>query len=214
MKIFICAALTFIAMLLFLPRTGSSEIRNLPLLILILSLLALSVLIRFLKYVILTAKVKKLLKRSGVRQVKIRFYPWASRLRGHYSLAFRHGGKEVQLFLISRKRAYPRYHFDSVDKLEFYRANRIVFNGSKTRGATISRQVEVNRVGRQRLSWDAAAQVRVILFDRLPGQITDSVKREELGADDRICSSDVLILDLDALCKHASAPTATETSEV
>ena len=214
MKIFICAALSFIAMLLFLPRTGSSEIRNLPLLILILSLLVLSVLIRFLKYVILTAKVKKLLKQSGVTQVKIKFYPWASRFRGHYSLRFRHGSREVQLLLISRKRAYPRYHFDRTDRLEFYRANRIVFNGSKTRGATISRQVEVNRVGKQKLSWDTAAQTRVILFDRLPGQITDSARREELGANDRICGSDVLILDWKTLCKHASLSQATEISEV
>ena len=65
MKYVVYIILAMTAGLLFLPRTGTSEIRNLPLLILLLSIICLLVLIRFFKYVILLAKTKNCLKRNG-----------------------------------------------------------------------------------------------------------------------------------------------------
>ncbi len=194
MKYLVGAALVFVALLLFLPYTGSTEIRNLPLLILILTVVFVLIMIRFLKYVILTAKTKRILKKYGVTRMKVRFLPWASRFHGHYSIVFSYEGKPVQILLLSRKIRYQRYHFDSPERLEFYRANRVAFKTGKER-ATVSNLVEVKRVGKQRIKWDAAASTRMVLFDRLPSQITDSVKKEHLAAGDPVCASDTLIAD-------------------
>ena len=202
MKYLLYAVAAFCSILLFFPKTGTSEIRNLPLLIAILAIVAIGIAVRFLKCVLLFCKAKKALARCGVKLEKVRFFPWASLFHGQYSLTFFHENRLVEMVLLSRKRKYRRYHFESVEKLEFYRANRVVFRNSHIRGATISNLVEVQRVGRQRIRWDPSAQVRVILFDRLPDHITDSVKREYLGAGERICGSDVCLLDWQDFCKR------------
>lgn len=204
MKYVVYIILAMIAGLLFLPRTGTSEIRNLPLLILLLSIICLLILIRFFKYVTLIAKTKKLIGTKWGKVTKIKFFPWASRFHGHYSIAFQREGKTVQMILLCKKRKYCRYHFGRVDRLEFYRANRVVFKSNPIRGAKISNLVEVNRVGKQRIKWDDSAEIRVILFDKLPDQITDSVKREVLGVGDRICASNVSISDWASLSKYVN----------
>lgn len=195
MKYVVYTILFFASALLFFPRTGSTEIRNLPLLLVLLSLMLLFVLIRFCKYVVLVIKVNKHLKQSGIEGTKIKFLPWASFFHGHYSISFSYEGKKAQILLLSRKRKYQRYHFDSIHRLEFYRANRVVFYSGKVKGGTISKLVEVKQVGKQSLAWDADAELRAVLFDRLPEQITDCAKKEHLAVGERICRSNVCLLD-------------------
>ncbi len=195
MKYVVYIAMLFVCGLLFLPRTGTTEIRNLPLLLFILTLILIFILIRFIKYVLLIAKTKKQLKKIGIQNTKIKFFPWASFFHGHYSITFPHENKISQIILLSRKRKYQRYHFDSTNKLEFYRSNRVVFNSIKVRGATISKLVETNLVGRQKIKWDDTAEIRIIVFDKLPEQITDFVKKENLSIGEKICASDIYLLD-------------------
>ena len=196
MKYVVYIAMLFVCGLLFLPRTGTTEIRNLPLLLFILTLILIFILIRFIKYVLLVAKTQKQLKKIGIQNIKIKIFPWASFFHGHYSITFPHKDKILQIILLSRKRKYQRYHFDSVNKIEFYRSNRVVFNNIKAKGATISNLVETNLVGKQRLKWDDAAEVRIIIFDKLPEQITDCVKKENIGTGEQICASHMYLLDL------------------
>jgi hypothetical protein len=192
----------FVCGLLFLPRTGTTEIRNLPLLLFILTLILIFILIHFIKYVLLVAKTQKQLKKIGIQNIKIKIFPWASFFHGHYSITFPHEDKILQIILLSRKRKYQRYHFDSVNKIEFYRSNRVVFNNIKAKGATISNLVETNLVGKQRLKWDDAAEVRIIIFDKLPKQITDCMKKENIGTGEQICASHMYLLDLSTFCDY------------
>ena len=200
-KYFVYIVLVFIAGLLFLPATGTTEIRNLPLLIFILSLVLMFILIRFFKYVILVTKSQKQLKKIGIHNIKIKFIPWSCFFHGHYSITFSYENKIAQIILLSRKRKYQRYHFDSTSRLEFYRANRVVFRSSRVRGATISKLVEINQIGKQRIKWDDTAKIRMIVFDNLPEQMTDSVKKENLGVGERICNSNIYILDFATFCQ-------------
>ena len=202
MKYVVYIAMLFVCGFLFLPRTGTTEIRNLPLLLFILALILIAILIRFIKYVILVLKTQKQLKKIGIQHTKIKIFPWASFFHGHYSITYSYGNKTGQLILLSRKRKYQRYHFDSVNKLEFYRSNQVVFNNIKAKGATISKLVETNLVGKQRLKWDDAAEIRMIVFDRLPWQLTDSVKKENLSIGEKICDSNVYLFDRASLSQH------------
>ena len=137
MKYFVYAVLAFIAALLFLPASGTTQIRNLPLLLFTLSVILLFMFVRFFKYVLLVVKTKKQIKKIGIQKIKIKFFPWDSFFHGHYSIIFSHENKTAQSILLSKKRKYQRYHFDSINKLEFYRSNRVVFNSIKAKGATI-----------------------------------------------------------------------------
>ena len=202
MKYVVYIVMLFVCGFLFLPRTGTTEIRNLPLLLFILTLILIFIMIRLIKYVLLIAKTKKHLKKIGIQNTKIKFFPWASFFHGHYSITFPHENKILQIILLSRKRKYQRYHFDSVNKIEFYRSNRVVFNNIKAKGATISKLVETNLVGKQRLKWDDAAGARIIIFDRLPEQITDFTKKENLCAGEKICSSNIYLFDWITFCKN------------
>ena len=202
MKYLVYAALAFIAGLLFLPATGTTEIRNWPLLLFILSVILFFIFVRFFKYVILILKTKKELKKIGIQKIKIKFFPWVSFFHGHYSIIFSHENKTAQIILLSKKRKYQRYHFDSINKLEFYRSNRVVFNNIKAKGATISNLVETKLLGKQKIKWDAASEIRMIVFDKLPEQITDSAKKEALGTGARICNSNIYIFDFATFCQR------------
>ena len=202
MKYLVYFILLFIAGLIFLPRTGTTEIRNKPLLIFVIFLIVIRILIRFFKYVLLMVKARRLLKQNRKKVIKIRFFPWASLFHGQYSITFQSENEIAQIILISKKRKYQRYHFDSINRLEFYQANRVVFRSSRIRGATISNLVEINQVGKQRIKWDDAAKIRMIVFDKYPNLITDSMKKENLGTGDLICDSDVSVFDWDSLCNH------------
>ena len=142
MKYLVYFILLFIAGLIFLPRTGTTEIRNKPLLIFVIFLIVIRILIRFFKYVLLMVKARRLLKQNRKKVIKIRFFPWASLFHGQYSITFQSEDEIAQIILISKKRKYQRYHFDSINRLEFYQANRVVFRSSSIRGATISNLVE------------------------------------------------------------------------
>ena len=59
----------------------------------------------------------------------------------------------------------------------------------------MSELVETTRVGKQKIKWDDTAEIRVIIFDKLPDQITDMVKKENLGVGEKICASDTYLMD-------------------
>ena len=198
MKYLVYTALAFVAFLLFVPKTGTTEIRNLPLLILILAFVLALILFRLFKNISLMAKTKKVLKESNIRPIKTKFCPWSSCFHGHYSITFAKENQKIQFVLLTRKRTYQRYHFESEKMIEFYRANRVAFKTGKY-SATVSNLVEVKRVGKQKLAWDDTATVRYVLFDHLPAEITDTVKKENLGVGETICRQGIYVTDLNHL---------------
>ncbi len=202
MKYILYAIALIIGFFLFVPLNGSTEIRNLPLLVVIVSLILLAILVRLLQYGILMSKAKRMLCQKGMKPVRTLFLPWLSRCRGRYSMMLQYEGKNVQIVFLCRKRKYQRYHFERDDRLEFYSTNRVVFKGSKVRGATISNAVETNLAGKQKLKWNESADSRMILFDKLPEMVTDSIKRVNIEAGERICDSDISVWDWKSFSKH------------
>ncbi len=193
-----------IAFFMFVPKTGTTEIRNLPILITILVIIVGVILFKLLKRVILLIKIKKLLKNHGVKIIKTRFNPVTSRFHGRYGVTFQLKDKTVNALLLTRKRKYRRYHFESIENLEFYRSNRVVFKSTKIQGATMSNLVETKRVGKQKLSWDIA-DYNIVVFDKLPDHITDSKTKNPLGIGDKICGTETYIADIESFVEYVSA---------
>ena len=198
MKYVLYVIAVIVALFLFLPTTGSNEIRNLPLLIALLVIIAGIILWYLIRRAAFLQKVKKALKNNSCEIVKVCFNPFAARLHGRYSVTFKSNGKIINALLLIRRRKYQRYHFSSIQELEFYRSNRVVFNSTKTYGATISNLVETKKVGRQPLKWDDADR-NIIIFNKIPDHITDSKQKELLGKGDKVCETETYIADLETL---------------
>ena len=196
MKYVIYTILGIIAFLLFMPETGTTEIRNLPLLILVVAVIVGFLIYYLIRRAVFLKKVKKELKKNGCEIIKTHFNPFASRLKGRYSVTFRKDGKTICAILLIKKRKYQRYHFANIDYLEFYRSNRVVFNSTRTRGAIISDLVETKLVGKQKLSWDVA-DINIVVFNKIPDHITDSKTKNPLGKGDKICGTETYITDID-----------------
>lgn len=203
MKYLIYLILTFIGGLLFLPQTGSTQIRNIPLLLVILFSILGVVIIRVLKYIILMFKTKRYLNQKGFKCVKFLFFPLGSMLHGRYNMTFRSETEELNIVFLVKKKKYQHYFFKDINSIEFYRSNRVVFNNIKAYGATISKLVETKLVGKQKIKWQhydmSFNRKNILLFDKLPFKISDSVKKEELYNGDRICCSNIYLYDLKGL---------------
>ena len=196
MKYVVYTILGIIAFLLFVPTTDTTEIRNLPLLIAIVAIIIGLLIYRLIRRAAFMGKVKKVLKNSGCEIIKTHFNPFASRLKGRYSITFKKDGKTICATLLMKKRKYQRYHFANIDYLEFYRSNRVVFNSTRTRGAIISDLVETKLVGNQKLIWDEA-DVNLVVFNKIPDHITHSKNKDLLGKGDKICGAETYITDIE-----------------
>ena len=201
MKYVLYVIAAIVALFLFLPTTGSNEIRNLPILIAILVIAAGFVLFALLRRVVLFQKIKKAIKKRGCEIIKSAFNPFAARLHGRYSVTFKSNGKIINALLLIRRKKYQRYHFERADYLEFYRSNRVVFRSIKSRGATISDLVETKLVGKQPLKWDDADR-NIIIFNKIPDHITDSAQKNFLGKGDRVCGTETYIADIESFSEY------------
>ena len=114
MKYIIWGAGVILALALFAPASGTTKIRNLPLLIALVLCLLVFAFYRILKHAFLMHKAKNALKQKGFHREKVTFFPFASMLHGHYSMTFRHSDKKVKIVFLVAKRKYPHYYFNSV----------------------------------------------------------------------------------------------------
>ena len=198
MKYVLYVIAAIVALLLFLPTTDGNHIRNLPLLIMILVVIAGLLIYQIIRRAAFMGKVKKTLKNGGCEIIKTHFNPFAARFKGRYSVTFKKDGKKICATLLMKKRKYQRYHFENLESLEFYSSNRVVFKGSRVRGATISNLVETKLVGKQKLAWDEA-DVNLVVFNKIPDHITHSKNKDLLGKGDKICGTETYITDVEAL---------------
>ena len=203
MKYVLYVLTAFVAIFLFCPTTDGQHIRNLPLLIVIIAIIVGLLIYRLIRRAVFMKKVKKVLKNSGCEIIKTHFNPFASRLKGRYLITFKKDGKAICATLLIKKRKYQRYHFENLESLEFYSSNRVVFKGSRVRGATISNLVETKLVGKQKLIWDEA-DVNLVVFNKIPDHITHSKNKDLLGKGDKICGTETYISNLDSFVSYIS----------
>ena len=195
MRYVIYTLLVAIGLMLFLPASGSTQIRNLPLFIAVLCACVAMLVWRLWKYAHLITKAKRMLENKKFKNIRCEYSPLAERLHGRYSVIFRRGSDTVQIVFLRRKRKYPRYHFRDDNRVEMYRTTRMAAPGGRSKAPRVSNASETRLVGRRKIAWDKAATVRVVLFDHLPPQISDAVKRGEVGVGEYMESARAYLLD-------------------
>lgn len=197
MKYVVYCILAFIGLMLFLPKSDSTEIRNLPLLIVIISLLLVYAAYRYIKLIFLAYKVKKSLKKSGFTANKTHL-----NFRTGYVIA----EDDTQVYNVSLlvgKRRYLRYHFSDEWNIEFVKSTASMFNtaGNVAKGATYTRVVGKQKVARCDYNTDKELK-EFLVIDKFPNSITDFNLKGELGNGDCICSGNMVLFDLEGFTRH------------
>ena len=196
MKYLVYTALIFIGGLLFLPEHGKIVPRNLPLLLFLIACILLYFVLRAVKWAIAAYKVKRILKREHINIKHFSPVPFYLCPKGRYNIVADSRRSTLNIVLIMRKRKYLRYHFDSFDKLEYYVGGRNTFKGMRTGSRHVS-IAQTNRVdttekkGIRKLPFEGSPPKRhtdIIIINKFPHAVTDSVNRLELGNGDKICN--------------------------
>lgn len=195
MKYLIYAALLFIASLLFLPESGSTEIRNPELLIAIAAVVFLVMFIRFCKLAKSAGDLKKVLK-DNKYEVKSTRYG----IGKAYVTAENHK-ESLDICLLRRKKDYLKYHFADAEHIELYK-NTVSAVRTGRDIAKVSKYSEVKNAGRIRISPPKSEDAkRFIVFDKFPATLSDA-SNKSLQTGDKIAESEVAVFDLKAFAEN------------
>ena len=189
MKYLIYAALLFIASLLFLPESGSTEIRNPEILWVIAAVILLVLIIRFLKLTKRAGSLKKSLKENKYQVLSTRFG------FGKVYVTAESHRETLDICLLRRKKDYLKHHFASAEHIELYKTTvSAVRNGRDI--TKISKYSEVKHAGNIRMlpPKDDSAK-RVIVFDKFPTIVSD-FSNHSLQIGDTIAGSAVAVFDM------------------
>ena len=165
------------ALILFAPH-NDERIRNVPLLIAVVSAVALFVLLNLTRRIIFILKIVSAAKKSGVGNIKYHLLPNLFRKKGRYDLEYVKDANKYQVVLVISK-TYIKYHIDDENTLRRFLATAKSVKSGK-HSAYISANVTWKEKSSIFLPWssDVAAE-RVIVFSKMPNNITDSQFREQ-----------------------------------
>ena len=196
MKYLIYAALLFIFGLLFFPESGTTQIRNLPLLIAVICIIVAFVAFKILKQAVIFFKVKKQLLSNKYKIIKTVGFGNIIAQTGIYDK------KVFNIVILNRKNKYARYHFDSSNNVSFYKS--VVITSKNGKG--VSRFSETRLTGKRKIKWsdESGISEKILVIDKMPNRVTDSLtNNRELGNGDKVCS-DFYIYDYEGFVKYIS----------
>lgn len=206
MKYVVYIILLIFGLRLFLPDEGENGIQSAHLLVFILLCALTYFAILGIRRCVTALKIKKLLETNKQRVKRFSVIPALFCKVGQYDIVAEGRRLTLNITLLMRKRSYYRYHFNGVSRLEMYTGTR---NGMRAGRYGISR-VSVSRasnvdstkcVGRRKLPFaesESSNTVDIIVMDRFPSSVTDSVNRYGLGNGDMICGQ-VRLFDMAGL---------------
>ena len=197
-KRIVIIAIVFLVVLWFLiPEEGSRELRNLPYLFGLLGLLLLWLIYRVCKLLFAAGDLMRRLRAQGFR-ARI----CALRLR-QVRVRAEKDGCALELVLLIRRSRLLHYHFPDTEHAEIFKTTQM--HAARHPKAMIVSPVIVGKAATRllktvKLLWSKDAvggdARRVIVFDRLPRMVTDSVTRASLWHGDSVLGSEVLLFSL------------------
>lgn len=189
MKYLLYIFLFFIAFLLFVPETGSTEIRNPELLMAIAAIILIILIVKLIKLAVFAGKVKKALRENKYEIKKARLG-----LGKAYITAKNH--KETfEICVLMRKKSYYKYHFADENRIELYKTTvGAVRTGRDIAKVTKSAEVKLAGIIRIAPSKNEGAK-RLILFDKFPTTASDTVNRS-LHIGDTVTENKIAVFDL------------------
>ena len=191
MKFVIYSLLVFVLLLIGKPEPYEEGIQNIHIYVILLCLLAIYLIYRLIKRAVIAYKIRKALEKNRTRIRKFSVLPRSYGKRGTFDIVADGRNNTVNIVIIARKNKHTRYHFDSPALLEYYIGGR--FQGSWLGHRRFVRQVgtvdNTKLVGKRRLPWREIDErdVNIIVFDKLPVAVSDSVSRETVCNGQKLC---------------------------
>lgn len=184
-----------IAGILFLPNYEGGDFQNIPLFVIILLIALILTLIKVLHYVFFVLKIKKQLLKNGytIKQISL-----APNLRNSkcYHLSGEKEEKTVNIYIAKRKNSYFTYHFENENRAELYKHTRLAIKPSVRQANIISGHVETRSKGEVNFFWheeDFKDNIKnILLFKKMPNNVTDICHQYSLGNGDKICDKVIL----------------------
>ena len=189
MKYLIYAALLFIASLLFLPESGSTEIRNPEILMVIAAIILIILTVKLIKLAVFAGKVKNELRENKyeIKKARLGF--------GKVYIVAENHKKTLEICVLMRKKSYYKYHFANENRIELYKTTvGAVRSGRDIAKMTKSAEVKLAGIIRIAPSKTEGAK-RFIVFDQFPTTASDTVNRS-LNIGDTVTENQIAVFDL------------------
>ena len=169
MKYIIYTILAIFGLALFLPEPGTTEMRNLPIFIFVVSCIAVYIIYRTVRLILLMRKIKKATESAGMTIQK-------SRLSiGNGYIIAKNNEENICIRFLVRKRKFCRHHFASEKVIEYYKTSAAMVRSSK-RGTFAKGASETRKVGEIELC-DIKNELEFsksfIVIDKMPDTVTD-----------------------------------------
>ena len=179
-----------VASLLFLPIPGTTEIRNVPLLVVFHIFIFTRIAIKIVKRVSLTSKTRTALKQNGYEIEK----------SGIFHLIAKKDGTLFHVKLLMRKKSHLTYHFKDENTLERYKVKKSLLDMLKGKKADPEKPVELKRTGLiKKLKWEENAKPMLVM-DKFPAHVTFGEEKTEIKSGDVICNK-IGIYDRNTFCE-------------
>ena len=183
------ALIAIVVIGIFLPNGIAGGLDNVPLLIVILSILLIVVLFKMIRYFRMFLIAKKHLKKCGFEITNCNIIP-PFLGKKKCNIIAKKDDLVINVCILKVTKTYLTYHFDDINTIEIYKSTRLAIKPRVRQANIISRHVETKKVGIWRLSWkniDKQRVINIVLFDKFPNIVSDSKNREDLGNGDKIC---------------------------
>lgn len=189
MKYLIYAALLFIASLLFLPESGSTEIRNPEILMVIAAIILIILTVKLIKLAVFASKVKKELRENKyeIKKARLGF--------GKVYIVAENHKETLEICVLMRKKSYYKYHFANEKRIELYKTTVGAVRSGRDI-AKVTKSAEVKLAGIIRIAPPKIENAkRFIVFDQFPTTASDTVNRS-LNIGDTVTESQIAVFDL------------------
>ena len=190
MKYIIYTILAIFGLALFLPEPGTTEIRNLPIFIFVVSCIAVYIIYRTIRLALLMRKIKKAIKSAGMTIQKSRLS-----IGNGYILAKNNEENMCIRFLV-RKRKFCRHHFASEKVIEYYKTSAAMVRSSKI-GTFAKGAAETRKVGEIQLCDMPKGfefSKSFIVIDKMPDTVTEYKLKGGLFDGDFVGDSGVIFI--------------------
>lgn len=189
MKYVVYFILFFIAFLLFVPETGSTEIRNPELLMAIAAIILIILIVKLIKLAVFADKAKKALRENKYEIKKARLG-----IGKVYIVAENHK-ETLEICILMRKKSYYKYHFANKNRIELYKTTVGAVRSGRDI-AKVTKSAEVKLAGIIRIAPPKIENAkRFIVFDQFPTTASDTVNRS-LNIGDTVTESEIAVFDL------------------
>ena len=198
MKILLFILIAALLLGIFLPYGIENGIRNVPLLIIVGSVLFIILLVKFIKYILVLTKIKKTLRANGYEIEYFTVLPPFLRKDKRHHIVAKKGELKVSIFVLFVSKSYLTYKFNNVNSITLYKNTRSAQKGSRMYSGKISDTVETKKVGDIFMYWEEEELqngINIVLFDKYPNLVKDAVSENGLGNGDKIYNK-LFIYDL------------------